>query len=207
MSKWRFIDEVGAPFNWWAHQDYMRFAVLMVVLFATFMWAWQGFDSGVGEYGTSMHWSVFTIYGLAFCFVSHRLENRGITGSQNIVASISAVLFSLAVFEWYWMAGYYLLHGEKWILLNNFGHVYPNLFLTIIGVPFLWKHGKLDKTRTYMLLFAVTAGLLWYYQGFPQTCYPQIDGAVLYIENNSVHMVNVLVKALFTWGLAGLTRA
>jgi len=192
----------GVELNWWRHHEETRFSVLVVAGLAGLMWLVQGFDSGVGEYGVSMHWSVFVIYGLFYYFTSINLEKNGVIGSKNVFISFILTGFCLAMFEWFWMLNYYMFYGESWILFHN-SHILPNTVLTVAGLAAIFYVNTLAQ-RTYKITSVITLlmlapSIIWMMIGFPQTCYPQADGTIVYIENNRVHLLNVLAKGGVTW--------
>jgi len=193
----------GLDLNWWRHQKETRLSVLTISGLALFMWIIQGFDSGVGEYGVSMHWSVFVIYGVFYYFMSLNLEKKMVTGSKNVFISFVLTGFSLAVFEWMWMESYFYVHNMKWILYDNLGHIIPNTILTIIGLVAIFYTNTLgerdEKKSSYLWMVLLLPMAIWVSVGFPQTCYPQADETIIYIENNVVHLLNVLAKCGVTW--------
>lgn len=193
----------GLDLAWWKHSKEMRKSVAVIVLGAFLIWIIQGYDSGITDYGTSLHWSVFVIYGLAFIELSGYYERElGVTGSQNTIYAFVFTVFSVALFEWYWMISYAFTHGKAFVLFNNLGHTFPNLILTVIGGLFLWHirdetNLKLNP-RYKIIILGLAPCLAWILMGFPQTSYPQLNTAPLYIENNWIHTVNLLAKIGFT---------
>ena len=69
------------------------------------------------SYGKYMHFSVFVIYGSAYYFLSRYYhEKLHIKKCQNVAYSVVVVLFSIGVFEYFWMICYYVFQGQLWIL-------------------------------------------------------------------------------------------
>lgn len=185
-----------------------RIVFVMALVFAL-VWLIMGFDSGVGQinfplvyvfgqvvkfqpidwseairlyhwaYGKYMHWSVFTIYGLAFWFLSRYYEKMGIKGSQNFAYSFSTVLFSIGIFEWFWMISYYVFQGQPWILKFEWPQsrlLFQNLALTFIGLLSFFQiyaetkfKPRLDGLTTWLIMLALASCFLWIYYPFTVT--------------------------------------
>ena len=184
---------------------------VFILVIGTFgIWMWQGYDSGVAEYGTSLHWSFFVIYGLAFIYQSALYEENGLKGSLNLLATASFTVLGVAVFEWFWMISYAVFHGEWWILTDN-PLVPPNIYMTLNGLmwlPYIYAQGykpAIYKHTQYSLTAVTLTTLLWYATGFTQTSYPQHQTPNIYIENNLIHTINLLSKASWAWLIATLT--
>ena len=194
-SDWNFLSATKAQ----------RYTALVMSGIAAFLWAIRGWDSGITTYGTSLHYSVFVIYGLEYAALNWWMDTaRKIKGIRNLIISVLWTVFSVAIFEWYWGIGYALQHGETWVLtpLNT---VYTELWvITIIGAlgglySMKLGGGIMVDRLTFFLLSPV---IFWLLIGFPQTCYPDVDGTVIYIENNLVHLYNVLAKLGFAFATA-----
>lgn len=191
------IDEWKSDWNFLSATEAQRYTALIMSGMAAFLWAMRGWDSGFGSYGTSLHFSVFTIYGLEFAVLNWWMDNaEGIRGIRNLIISVSWTIFSVAVFEWYWGIGYAIFHGEWWVLtpMNN---VYTELIVItltgIFGGIYAMKMGVQPKVDSFTLFLALPA-IVWLIAGFPQTCYPKVNGTIIYIENNLVHLYNVIAK-------------
>ncbi|MBA7700522.1 hypothetical protein ES703_109237 [subsurface metagenome] len=191
------IDEWESDWNFLSATKAQRYAALIEVGIALFLWIVRGWDSGIGQYGTSLHYSVFVIYGLEYATLNFWLDTvEKIRGIRNLIISVLWTMFSVALFEWYWGLGYALLHGEWWVLTPS-NTVFTELItITIIGVLGLIYAMKLGVTPTVsrLTLFLSLPAIYWLIIGFPQTCYPSVDGSVIYIENNLVHLYNVTAK-------------
>jgi len=191
------IDEWHSDWNFLSATKAQRYTAVLMSGIALFLWLVRGWDSGVGSYGASLHYSVFVIYGFEFFLLNLWIDKvHKIKGVRNLIISVLWTIFSVAIFEWYWGFGYALLHGELWVLtpLNT---VYTELIaITIIGALGglyaikLEIHPTIDRLTIFLLLPA----LQWLLIGFPQTCHPSVDGSVIYIENNLVHLYNVASK-------------
>ena len=192
------IDEWKSDWNFLSATKAQRYTALVMSGIAAFLWAVRGWDSGITTYGTSLHYSVFVIYGLEYALLNWWMDHAGhIRGIRNLIISVSWTIFSVAVFEWYWGLGYAILHGEAWVLtpLNT---VYTELIaITLIGTlggMYAIRQGLLPKIDGITILLLLPA-IFWLAIGFPQTCYPSVAGPIIYIENNLVHLFNILAKA------------
>jgi len=191
------IDDWKNDWNFLSATKAQRYTALLMSGIAAFLWAVRGWDSGFGSYGTSLHYSVFVIYGLEYAALNFWLDTvEKIRGIRNLIISVLWTVFSVALFEWYWGIGYALLHGELWVLTPQ-NTVFTELIaITIIGALGIIYAVKLGVHPTVdrLTLFLALPAIQWLFVGFPQTCYPSIDGSVVYIENNLVHFYNVAAK-------------
>lgn len=191
-------------------EGFARIAVGVLVFGTLGIWIWQGYDSGVAEYGTSLHWSFFVIYGLAYIYQSALYEQNGLTGSMNLWITASFTVFSIAIFEWFWMISYAVVRGEWWILTDN-SYAVSNLYMTLNGVIWLFyilAYGYRPvwyRYTKYSLIAVIITTALWYVTGFTQTSYPQHHAPNIYIENNLIHTINTLSKTSWAWLTATLT--
>ncbi|MHA1829055.1 MAG: hypothetical protein ACTSX6_10470 [Candidatus Heimdallarchaeaceae archaeon] len=198
----------GWDFNFFKESAKIRKIVFWFALFFAGVWAVMGFDSGAGQiefllihlpdylmgkityeewiewyywaYGKYMHWSVFTIYGLAFWYLSRYYEKKlGIIKSRNFAYSFSFVLLSIGIFEWYWMICYYIFQKQYWILKWQWPQLrilLQNTMLTFLGVLCVlhiyfetrWKP-RLDWKTILISIFAIGSCLLWIYYPFHVT--------------------------------------
>lgn len=205
MFNW--IDEWKSDWNYLSASKAQRYTALFMVGGAALLWALGGWDSGIGSYGTSLHYSVFVIYGLEYALLNWWMDNaEGIRGVRNLTISVLWTIFSVAVFEWYWSLGYALLHGEAWVL-TPMNTVYTELIaITLIGTlggMYAIRQGIRPNIDRMTILLLMPA-LFWLAIGFPQTCYPAGDGTVIYIENNLIHLFNVLAKAGMAFSMANI---
>lgn len=192
------IDGWKSDWNFLSATKAQRYTALIMVGIAAFLWIIRGWDSGITTYGTSLHYSVFVVYGLEYALLNWWMDHvENIRGVRNLTISVLWTVFSVAVFEWYWGIGYALFHGEWWVLtpLNT---VYTELIVITLtgalGGLLAMKQGlrpKFDKLNLLMFLCPV----IWYLAGFPQTCHPKVNGTIIYIEDNLVHLFNVLAKS------------
>jgi len=191
------IDEWESDWNFLSATKAQRYTALVMSGIALFLWIVRGWDSGITTYGTSLHYSVFFIYGLEFAALNWWMDTaRKIRGIRNLIISVLWTVFSVAIFEWYWGFGYALLHGECWVLtpLNT---VYTELLvITVIGSlgGLLAMKQGIHPTVDRLTMFLILPSALWLLIGFPQTCYPQANGTIIYVENNLVHLYNLLAK-------------
>lgn len=207
------IDEKLTKVWGWKYEcieGFTRLSVAIMVLGATVIWMWQGYDSGVAEYGTSLHWSFFVIYGLAYIYQCAVYEQNGVKGSLNLILTAIFTVLGVAVFEWFWMISYAVVRGEWWILLDN-PVVLPNIYMTLNGAIWLlyiyangYKPAWYKHTR-YSLIAVILTTILWYATGFMQTSYPVHNQPNIYIENNLIHTINTLSKIAWAWLTATLT--
>lgn len=199
------IDNWHSDWNFLSATKAQRYTALVMSGIAAILWAIRGWDSGITQYGTSLHYSVFVIYGLEYTILNwwmYRAEK--IRGIRNMIISVLWTIFSIAIFEWYWGVGYALQHGEVWVL-TTLNTVYTELIaITIIGALgglYAIKLG-VKPIINGITIFLLLPAIFWLAIGFPQTCYPHVDGSVLYIENNLVHLYNVLAKVGFAFAIA-----
>ena len=191
------IDEWHSDWNFLSATRAQRYTALVMSGIALFLWVVRGWDSGIGQYGTSLHYSVFVIYGLEYALLNWWMDTvQQIRGIRNLIVSVMITIGSVAIFEWYWGLGYALIHGEIWVLtpLNS---VYTELvvisLIGLVGILYAIRLGvnlKIDRLTIFLSLPAIQ----WWIIGFPQTCYPSLDGTVIYIENNLVHLYNIMAK-------------
>lgn len=191
------IDEWESDWNFLSATKAQRYTALVMSGVALFLWIVRGWDSGITTYGTSLHYSVFFIYGLEFAALNFWMDTaRKIRGVRNLLISVLWTVFSVAVFEWYWGCGYAFFHGGYWVLtpLNT---VYTELmvitFIGALGGLYAIKQG-VRPTVDRLTMFLLLPAIFWLISGFEQTCYPQADGTIIYIENNLVHLYNLLAK-------------
>ncbi len=206
------IDEWKSDWNFLSATKAQRYTALVMSGIAAFLWAVRGWDSGIGSYGTSLHYSVFVIYGLEYALLNWWMDKaENIRGVRNLTISVLWTIFSVAVFEWYWSLGYAVMHGEWWVI-TPVNHVYDELIaITLIGALgglLAMKWGVRLKFDGITILLLLPA-LFWLAIGFPQTGFPSIEGQstyvpVIYIENNLVHLYNVLSKAGMAFGVANI---
>ena len=191
------IDNWHSDWNFLSATKAQRYTALCMSGIALFLWIIRGWDSGIGQYGTSLHYSVFLIYGLEYTLLNLWIDKvHKIRGIRNLIVSCMVTVGSVALFEWYWGLGYAVFHGEKWVLtpLNT---VYTELIIiSIIGILGLIYaiHLGIKPTIDRLTYFLLIPAIVWLFIGFPQTCYPSLDGTVIYLENNLVHLYNVLAK-------------
>jgi len=192
------IDEWNSDWNFISATKAQRYTAVLMSGIAAFLWAVRGWDSGIGKYGTSLHYSVFVIYGLEYAILNWWMDNaENIRGVRNLTISVLWTIFSVAVFEWYWGLGYALQHGATWVL-TPMNTVYTELLaITIMGVLgglYALSRG-IRPTIDGITILLLLPALAWLAIGFPQTCYPSINGTIIYIENNLIHLFNILAKA------------
>jgi len=195
MLNW--IDEWESDWNFLSATKAQRYTAIVMSGIALFLWIVRGWDSGITKYGTSLHYSVFVIYGLEYAALNWWMDTaRKIRGIRNLIISVLWTVFSVALFEWYWGFGYALLHGESWVLtpLNT---VYTELliitFIGSLGGLLAMKQG-VCPTVDRLTMFLILPATIWLISGFEQTCYPKVDGTIIYLENNLIHLYNVLAK-------------
>lgn len=189
-------------FNIFRHTKETRRSVLIVSLGALCIWMIQGFDSGIREYGTSLHWSVFVIYGSIYYLLSWYYDTRlGITGTRNFIYCFSFTIMAVGIFEWYWMAGYALVYEAPWIIKEDLAATIQNIGITLTGILCLAHIYRETNWRPRIDVYSVMFGYLtlplmygWIAIGFPQTVYHSIGGSITYVENDMVHLINTVVK-------------
>jgi len=198
------VDLFGLDLGWWKHAWAIRLGVLFIVFSTAIIWMFQGFDSGIREYGTSLHWSVFVIYGIVYFILSTHYENLGIKGSQNFVYSFSFTVLAVALFEWYWSLSYGYLY-DVWLIFKDKMLLIKLVGITAIGFLCI-IHLYIDtpyrlNIELSAIIFSLIPAVLWFTTGFKQTCYPQIDGAIIYLENNGVHLINLIAKITLAYAV------
>jgi len=206
------IDEWKSDWNFLSATRAQRLTALLMSGIALFLWIARGWDSGVGPYGISLHYSVFVIYGLEYALLNWWLDSvHSIRGIRNLIVSCMVTVGSVAIFEWYWSFGYSYFYGETWVITPLNSLFMELIIITMIGINGilyanrLGVKPKIDRLTIFLLIPAI----LWYLIGFPQTCYPSLQGQssyveVLYIENNLVHLYNVLAKLGMAFATARL---
>jgi len=159
--------------------------------------AWAGLFHW--QYGKEMHWSAFVIYGFMFWGLSHHFERSlNIKGSKNIAYATSLTLFSIAIFEFYWMICYALFQHQPWIITPQMPqlriHLQNFAFLLVGGLGLLYLYvdshkfdeaddvvGRFYKLRTDksalgLITLTVLSGLLWiYYPGYVERFTVQLE--------------------------------
>lgn len=192
------IDGWKSDWNFLSATKAQRYTALIMSGIAAFLWAVRGWDSGIGSYGTSLHYSVFVIYGLEYALLNWWMDNaENIRGVRNLTISVLWTIFSVALFEWFWGFGYAIFHGEWWVLTPT-NTVFTELVaITIIGAlgGLLAMKWGVCPTFDVLNLLMFLCPVVWYMAGFPQTCYPHADGTITYIENNLIHLYNILAKS------------
>jgi len=189
-------------------------------------------------YGKYLHWSVFPIYGLCFYFLSkYYADKLDVHGTQNFCYSLGFTLFSIGIFEYFWMASFYIFQDQPWILtfswpqsrllLQNFGLTFVGIWC-ILQIHFEEPYKFVSTSFLFNLagFIAVFFCALWIFYPwsvtsltvetttglwsnnfrFPQTVYTvDLDpldsvnaGTQFYIENNLIHLVNILAKVFVT---------
>jgi hypothetical protein len=200
-------------------QKYQRLqkTALTVSLVMLFLWAIMGFDSTIAQilhpmyalpnlllgkislqdlinifnsqYGKDMHLSAFVIYGLCFYSLSRHFEKIGIVKSKNVAYSVAITLFTVGLFEFYWMGSYAYFQNQPWVLKLQFPQlriILQNLaFISIgtIGILYMWtdcftlNEHKEIVGRNYrfnwniysvlLVISSVAMGLLWWFYPFP----------------------------------------
>lgn len=202
------------------------------------------------HYGKEMHYSAFLIYGLMYWALSRHFEkNLNITKSRNVAYAASLTLFSIAVFEFYWILSYAHFQSQPWvaklqwpqlrIILQNIAF----FFVGVLAILYIWAdsyvlrgkevvgrkhHYNLNLHATLLVSLSIASALLWWNypfqvdtcqvrlengdlwtnsRQFPQTLYT-IDmnpddslnaGEWFFVEDNTVHAVNTLVKVVWTF--------
>ena len=170
-------------------------------------------------YGVTFHFSTLVIYGYTFCGLSFIFERLGIVRSKNMVYSGCLVLFQISIWENWWMSTFAYFHEGlgffQWFTLwfRNDAVTFTCYFLLLFlgaytifciyvdsyTLNFTWKFTKKLLITGILLVSGV---MFWVYYPFPveivqSKFFPQTHYWGQYIQNDGVHMTNVLVKALF----------
>ena len=191
------IDNWKSDWNFLSATKAQRYSALVLAGLAAFLWFVRGWDSGIGQYGTSLHYSVFTIYGLEYALLNMWIDtSHKIRGIRNLIVSVTMTIGSVALFEWYWGISYAFFHGEIWVLTSANTVLTELIIISLIGIlGFIYAlYLGIKPTIDRLTLFLLMPSIFWWMVGFPQTCYPRVDGTVLYFENNLVHFYNVIAK-------------
>lgn len=191
------IDNWHSDWNFLSATKAQRYVALIMSGIAAFLWAVRGWDSGIGSYGTSLHYSFFVIYFLEYAILNWWMYiAEKIGGIRNLIISVLWMVFSVALFEWYWGISYALFHGEFWVLTTI-----NNIYLELIAFTIIGALGGLYAMRlgvkpiiSWITIVLILPCILWLAIGFPQTCYPHADKTVTYVENNWIHLLNVIAK-------------
>lgn len=135
-------------------QPLMLLARMPEHLTGTLSYADWWHQTWVNHYGKEMHYSAFLIYGLAYVALSHHFKNLGITHSKNMIFSFIIMLFSVGVFEFYWIGSYSYFQNQPWvsrlqfpqlrILIQNFVFVTIGIF----GIFYIWANGYFHPIDT-----------------------------------------------------------
>ena len=191
------IDEWESDWNFLSATKAQRYTAVLMSGIALFLWVVRGWDSGITKYGTSLHYSVFVIYGLEYAALNWWMDTaRKIRGIRNLIISVLWTVFSVGLFEWFWGLSYAFIHNEFWVL-TPMNTVYTELLaITIIGALgglYAMKLG-VRPTVDRLTMFLILPAIFWFATGFEQTCYPSVNGTIIYIESNLIHLYNVLAK-------------
>jgi len=181
-------------------------------------------------YGKGNHLSAVVIYGLSWLFLSNALERGGMVRSFNFFMSMMLTLLNMGIFEvsWNLCCGYF--QNLPWLLgyRVNFYQYISWVVIGILSILYLLYYGFKPNLSNRTIIYCVLAIGLWlfwiYYplpihqitvvlpnglwvssKMFPQTLYPvgdSITGGLHYVENNQIHLVNVLAKIFTTAGIA-----
>jgi len=200
-------------------------------------------------YGKEMHWSAIVIYGLAYWWLSRHFDRKlGITKSKNVCYSLAITVFSIAIFEWFWMCCFAVFQNQWWVItpkMPQFRIHLQNAAFSIVGaiaMLYMWADSyilkgkeilgrkymfRFDWKAVFLILLSVASALFWIYypfpikhitvqladgttwtnsNRFPQTLYtiktdpasPINAGEWFWVEDNMVHAVNTVVKAIWT---------
>lgn len=243
-----WIDDLDLRFNMLRDPVYMQRVVGYLILFSFVMWAIFGFDSGVGmleiwksnfginwgDYGKSLHWSSFIIYGLLFIGISKYISELGIEKSKNVFYSAFLSLLNVAIFEWVYMITFTSIHLNRNLLewfVSDFWFLQQYLLILILGLlalfslwvdGFYYRFGKRwrnysfkpDANLFWVVILTIIAFRFWVLYPFPfeqvaGNLFPQTNYAYIgdiYVQNDLVHAVNVIVKSLIAFSQYVLTR-
>jgi len=196
----------GFQFNILKGDRSLRNLTVKLVIIALLIWAFMGFDSSetqfesfflhglpkfltqeidfpqlqeywTVQYGKGLHWSALVIYGTMFYVLSdHYWKTLWIHGSRNVILSMTFMLLSVAVFEFFWMFSYYIFQNQPWILSFRWGQVrilYQNLMFIVLGLSMIYvvkSSGKLafnfDKWTTLLYVATIISICVWYLYGY-----------------------------------------
>lgn len=224
----------GFNLNFFQKYKRLRNTALGAAIFSLAAWLLLGFDSTIGQpihflysapqfiagqltlsqwvnvffeqYGKEMHWSAFVIYGLCFYFLSRHFEGMGITKSKNVSYSLALTLFSVGVFEIFWMASFAYFQNQPWVISPQWPQlriILQNVVFIVVGslgVLYMWcdsyifKNGRATKRKwffnwnwkAWLLIGACisTAVLWWYYPGPVEHFSVELSTGVVWTNTN-----------------------
>jgi hypothetical protein len=183
-------------------------------------------DVGYKVYGRTFHFSSYVIYALLYVAVSQHLESLGLVKSLNVFASAGLVVLNVTVFE-LWYMGCFAVFQMNRRLIEWFTSdiLFLQQYLGFLGFG-LWgvlavytisrnnfhSSFRVSPRSILVLLTLFYSALFWIYYPFPvetvtlqdwtsSTLFPQTHYAYvnseIYVANDLLHLVNVVVKALF----------
>lgn len=192
--------------------------------------------SALGYYGLGQHLSSAVIYGAVFLLLSFHFEKYNIKKSMNFALSTLLTLFSVGLYEVIYNVLYSQLQSQYWAFsfvskqgLNMWCFV---AFIGLGAVSFVYLYAlnfKPNFSKCTMLFLAgsIVTYLLWVFYPvstsltvgswtsgalFPQTMYAvgPVDGVMqgvpYFVENNMLHLVNLLNKVFMALSVLNLCR-
>ena len=128
------------------------------------------------RYGIGTHLSAAVIYGIMFIAISKYYETINIKGSLNLTMSVLLTVFSIAIFEYSWMASYYVGQQQFWVLTpltKQASILYQNLLFLTGGIVLLifvsaspYKF-RINKKLGFLLLLSLSIWVFWYWYPLP----------------------------------------
>lgn len=130
------------------------------------------------RYGIGTHLSAALIYGIMFYAISKYYETQNIKGSLNLTMSFLITAFSVSIFEFSWMASYYIAQQQFWVLIpltKQASILYQNLAFLLGGLVFIFFvkaspnfRLRINKKLGILILLSSLLWALWYFYPFPQ---------------------------------------
>ena len=182
----------------------------------------QVYNLAYKNYGTTGHFSALVIYAFLVIGQLHILKKLGFNGSKTIFITMMLTVANAAFFEQWYIVSYAVFQTPQFFMtwyfsdLMTFGVYALSFFITAYCILYLWAWSfRSDQTRIYryqwnkkqpiVLCLLLASMLLWWFypfpfqqygtQYFPQTVY----AGSIYVPNDLVHTVNILVKVMFAF--------
>jgi len=159
-------------------------------------------------YGKEMHYSAFVIYGLMYWALSRHFEKKlGITKSKNVAYAASLTLFSIAVFEFYWILSYAHFQNQPWVAKLQWPQlriILQNVAFFSVGVLailYIWADSyvlkgkevvgkkyryKLNLLAIGLISLSIVSAMFWWNYPFQvDTCQVRLENGELWTNSGN----------------------